>query len=258
MINSGQSSAGYHRLEDLMVCPRRFGYRDVLHLVPVAQPQPLALGTCVHTALAAHYSGEDPYAALKTVGRRNAYCIPLAEPIIRAYLEYYACERIEVLAVEREFEVLVAGQRFTRRIDLVRKLRGKAWIVDHKTSGNFTKRQKSFAYDASLFTQQLVAPAVARDLGLSVGGVVVNLIATGRPFNFSQVPVTWTPKLLADAPLSIGYWSAQAVRLKESGIAAWQWPQTWACQGRYSECDYLDLCLNGTVALASYEEEEAR
>ena len=91
---TGQSSAGFHRLETLMTCPRKFGLKEIERIVPRVTPRPLALGTCIHEALAAFYLGRDPLAALREVPDSCAWCIPAAKPVIAAYVKQKTSERV--------------------------------------------------------------------------------------------------------------------------------------------------------------------
>ena len=255
--NTGKSRAGYHRLEDLTVCPRRFGYREIEHLVPIVSPKPLALGTCVHEALAAFYLGRDPMAALRDVPHRAAYCVPQAKPIVSAYLKSHARERLDVLAVEEEVAIKLHGRLFTRRLDLVVAEQGRVVVRDHKTSGDSKKRAMSFPFDASLFTQEVVGkPVLPAKYQLPWGGVQVNIIETREPFRSFVQPISWMPLLLKEAPEDLAYWTQQAAEWVEKGVSGWKFPKSWHCQGQYSQCDYLPLCLRGDVELGAFTTEK--
>lgn len=241
-----------------MVCPRKFGYREIEHIVSRVMPRPLALGTCVHEALASFYLGRDPMAALREVPYRAAYCVPKAKPIVSAYLKSHAHERLEVLAVEEEIVVKLNGLIFTRRVDLVVVEMGRVVIRDHKTSGDSKKRALSFPFDASLFTQWIVGEkTLPAKYQLPWGGVQVNIIETREPYRSFAQPVSWMPRLLEDAPRSLSYWTKQAARWVERGVSGWEFPQSWRCQGEYSQCDYLPLCLRGDIEMGAFTVEKA-
>lgn len=254
---TGQSSAGYHRLEDLMVCPRRFGYRTIEHLAPRVMPQALALGTCVHEALAAFYRGADPIEALREVPYRAAYRVPTARPIIEAYLKQRAKDRVNVLAVEEEFAIKVRGRLFTRRIDLVVEDHGRIIVRDHKTCGDVPKRKATFPFDASLFTQWVVGKAVLpAKYQLPWGGFEVNLLSTRKPYPASYVNVTWAPRIIDEAPRELAYWTERADAWLAKGCSGWELPKSWRCQGQYGQCDYLPLCTRGEVELGAFIRED--
>jgi hypothetical protein len=253
---TGKSRAGYHRLEDLMVCPRKFGYREIEHLVPLVMPKALALGTCVHEALAAFYRGMDPLAALRNVPYRAAYRVPDAKPMIEAYIKQRGRERVKVLFVEEEFEIKLRGRTFTRRIDLGVCDFGRIFVWDHKTSGDIAKRKSTFPFDAALFTQWIVGKAVLpAKYQLPWGGVMVNLISTRKPHESRCHNVTWMPRLIEEAPKEMAYWAERADAWVARGVSGWKLPKSWRCQGQYGQCDYLPLCLRGDVELGAFVRE---
>jgi hypothetical protein len=240
-----------------MICPRRFGYRYILGLVPFQLPKPLALGTCVHEALAAHYAGKAWEQALDAVERKAAYMAPTARKIVEAYLKEYAFERLDVRFVEKELFVTLRGFAFTRRVDLGYQKHGKLWIMDHKTAGDQRTRLATTKFDATLFTQAIVGKALShQETGLPFGGVVLNLLGTREPHKFQRVTMEWTPTLMNDALDSLFYWSREAKGALIEHQTPWKFPQTWQCQGRYQLCEYLPLCLYGKQEVVNYDREE--
>lgn len=257
MTKTGQSSYGYHRLQTLMTCPRLFGYRYIMHLVPFQTPKPLALGTCTHEALAAYYQGNDWEEALAGVDSKVAYMVPQARKIMKAYLKEYAHERLDVRFVEEEFFVTLKGFPFTRRVDLGVQQDGKLWVWDHKTAGDQKTRLATTKFDATLFSQSIVVGALAQQrTGLPFGGVILNLIGTKEPYMFRRVPLQWTRTLLDEALESLFYWSRMAAGMMIEHKSPWRFPQTWQCQGRYAVCEYLPLCLYGRDEVVNYDREE--
>lgn len=253
---TGQSSYGYHRLETFIICPRRFAYRYLLHLVPVVTPKPLALGTCVHEALAAIYRCESAEDGLARVPTKTAYMVPTARKIVQAYETEYAHERLNVRFVEKEFHATIRGIPFTRRVDLGIEREGELWIVDHKTAGRLSARLATTSYDPTLFTQLVVVSAQCKkESGLSFGGMLINLIGTHEPFEFQRAALHFSRELLGGVVESLHYWSKQCDDAVNSDCSPWSYPQSWQCQGRYSKCDYLPLCLYGRDEAANYDRE---
>jgi len=265
--STGQSASGYHRLEDLIICPRKFAYRAVMNLVPAVAPEALALGTAVHEGLQAHYDGRGWEAGLENPGTRWAYKVGEARGMLRAYAAKWINERFEVLDLEREFRVScrsgIDGQRrlFTRRIDMiVLEQDGKVWIYDHKTAANPYSRARSVGYDASLFTQNFIGRYMFKSIyGVPYGGMRLNLLGKSAPYKFYRPAMDWLPQIKKDAPREIGDWLLEAERVVEQieapGGSPWKVRKGWQCQGRYSFCDYWDLCAHGPSALSLFERE---
>jgi hypothetical protein len=248
-----------------MRCPRKFGYKEIERIVPRVTPRPLALGTCIHDGLAAFYLGRDPLAALRDVSASCAWCIPAAKPVIAAYVKQKTNERVNVLAVEKEFAVKVGGRTFTRRIDLVVEERGRVVVRDHKTSGDVLKRMSSFSFDGSLFTQEIVGKAtLPAEYQLPWGGVQVNLISMRAPYPARYVPVSWEPNFINTrdkggrdlAADDLAYWARIAELWVEKKASGWSLPRSWRCRGEYGDCEYLPLCLRGEVELGGFVRED--
>lgn len=258
-IETGQSKKGYHRLDLLMRCPRAFGFREILHLVPFTYSRAPALGTAIHQGLAAHYSNRSYLEGLESAPPQWAYAVPDAKRCLQSYVENYAFEPFEVLGVEVELEVLIHGdQPFTRRVDLVArsKLDRKLYILDHKTAGRVSARMKTVEHDGTLFSQTLVGAAtIPQRFGGTFGGVILNLIETGgKTWRFRRETLVFPAQILRDAPNAIRYWSAQADAWIASGLSPWQFPQTFHCSENYG-CDYYDLCRYGPSAVGQYDRE---
>lgn len=262
-LNTHQSTAGFHRVHRLMVCPRAFGYGELLHLQrPVSNRGP-ALGSAVHEAMAYHYSGHHWTEAFQGPEERWSYTIPEASAIMEAYLAAYPWEDFEVLAVEHELSVMIYGLLFTRRVDLIARMKrtGCARIIDHKTAGQLGKRKRGIHRDPSLWTQDIVGAACIEDqFGLPYEGVTVNLIETakkkdaeGRDVHlFERLPIMPAGQMLRDSYASLHFWLKQAEEWANSGVDVWSMPQTWQCDADYG-CDFLELCEYGPDALERFE-----
>lgn len=260
IIDAGQSSAGWHRLELFVTCPRKFGYREVLGLVPQVESSPLALGSAVHAGLAAHYLQRSYEEGLANPSAGWAYKVPIARVILKAYVGHYLREPFQVLDVEREFVVNVNGRKFTRRIDLTFLQQGKVYALDHKTAGQPSKRFHTTQYEPALFTQELLGQATFESIyKYPYGGMVLNVIGNSEPVAFIRRPIQFPPRLLQQAPASLDYWiSTSEKMLNDPELSPWTFPQSWACQGRYDECEYWALCKYGKSAEHGYRYREAR
>jgi PD-(D/E)XK nuclease superfamily len=255
-MTSEPSQKGFHRLDQLMRCPRAFGFREVLHLLPLHQEREQALSTAAHAALAAHYSGHPWTEGLKDAAASWAFVVPEARLLCQAYVSNFATDPFDVLAVEYELGVVAfEEQLFTRRFDLLVKshLDGKAYAVDHQTTSRVGQRLRTAEHDGDLFTQDVIGDlTVPAEFGLEWGGVILNLLGTqASEWTFKRVPLEFPTQILQDALASIHYWSELAESWLASGLSPWDYPQTFHCGG----CDYLDLCRSGPVAEDQYAVE---
>lgn len=258
-IDAGQSSAGFHRLQLFIECPRKFAYKEVLGLLPRTDSSPLALGSATHEGLAAHYLGMPFEKGLEDPPQRWAYKVPIARAILQAYVRRYLREQFTVLDVERELVVRINGRKFTRRVDLVFLQNGKVFVMDHKTAGQPRARFSSTQHEAALFTQDIVGRAVCPEIyGYPFGGLVLNVIGTSEPYEFARRPILFPPEIMRTAVVSLDHWLRQSDEMLSSNVSPWDYPQSWACQGRYSRCDFWELCKRGRAAAESlYEYKEA-
>jgi hypothetical protein len=246
MLDTGQSNFGFHRLLSLIECPRKFGYREVLKLVPPILAKPLALGTAGHNALAYYYLGKNWQDAFINVPESWSYIVPVVIPIVKHYIQEVFHENLKILDVEREFELEIQGLKFTRRIDLIYKQGEKVFIMDHK----FTTASKSRIFtnneDPVLFTQALMGQKLfQKTYGLAFGGLVVNMIKPTKPYTLERHRTNFYPKMLEECEQDLSYWLALADQYSKSTIPVPLWPKSWQCQGRYSHCDYGVLCQHG-------------
>jgi len=258
IIDPGQSSSGFHRIWCYIYCPRLFGYKEVLGLNPKVLSSPLALGSAVHSGLGAHYLGKPFELGLAHPQKGWAYKVPIAREICEAYVRHFVREPFKVLDVEKELVVHVNGRKFTRRIDLIVLWHGKIILIDHKTAARPKNRFSSVAHEGALFTQELVGRVTVPKLyGQPFGGVWLNVIGTNAPYEFIRKPLHFPPNILRSAAKSLDFWLKGAEDLINSGLSPWEYPQSWQCQGRYSRCDYWDLCKIGREAETLFEYREA-
>jgi hypothetical protein len=257
-VDPGQSSSGWHRLQCYIECPRLFGYKEVLGLVPKVMSAPLALGSAVHSGLGAHYLGMPFEKGLENPERGWAYKVPVAREICQAYVRHFIREPFKVLDVERELIVRINGRKFTRRIDLLFLQQDKVYAMDHKTAGRPQSRFSTTQHEAALFTQEVVGRATVQNIyGKPFGGVLLNVIGSSEPYEFIRRPLHFPPEVLRGAVASLDHWLKGADHLIQSGLSPWEYPQSYQCQGRYSKCDYWDLCKRGRSAETMYDYREA-
>jgi hypothetical protein len=208
-----------------------------LNLEPLVPSKHLLLGTWVHAALEAYYTGHRSYEDLDTAYTESVTQSlqdivqiegQAPEDILqyvdlgRGMLEHYALwaphyDRFEVLAVEHEFEVAFPGFRYTGKGDLiVRDEAGDLWVMEHKT---YTQVPSPMSLGLSL-QPALYVYAARRDPSLTqhgrVKGVMYNVLHKKIPTspeplksgglskraNIGCSPV-WYRKCVADAGLEM-------------------------------------------------------
>jgi len=274
--SSGPSSRGFHRLALYAACPQKFVYSQLRHLEPLRMSEPLALGSMLHLALMHHYLAKmgreslDPIEAMRSAPARMAYCFERAKSVFTAYREWSAIvdAQWDLLDVERQFEVNVAGSLYTQRADLVvrSKADSKVYLVDHKClmSTSVATLPKWRLLDGQNYGYDLLGRAL---IGRYVyenavfGGVFLNLIKCSAPFAFKRHPLPISNRLreaFIDAlAASIDGMDRVESRLVGSiGIpfeAERRGLINGICQGRYDACEYTELCLRGESAMPSYQ-----
>ncbi len=255
---TGQSSAGFHRVQSFIHCPQKFAYREVMHVRPKVEPPAPALGTVLHEGLRIWYLGLGKEAAVQAIMEMPLRYGPYIEPgllLLEAYLEHYSGEKLQVLDVEREFEVTISGRPFTRRVDLtIIGQDGRVYAPDHKTAAKPGARARSATRDWSLMTQDLVLRAVCRDVyGRDFGAVILNLVGTAEK-EFHRRPLIFPPAMLKAAPRSLLHYIREIDRLKFED--PWSYPRSGECVQRYGVCEFIDLCEYGEASLPMYDVEE--
>lgn len=136
-------------------CRRAFLFRWVQGWELKGLPnENLLLGQTVHAGLAAHHSGQDPVSAIRDFCQglagqpgsltsaeieRLETCHGKAQAMVAGYARQYPTEP-PFLAVEQSFEVpLGNGHHLTGTIDGYTEVDGDLWLVEHKTSSDFSQ-----------------------------------------------------------------------------------------------------------------------
>lgn len=273
LLNTGPSTRGWHRIQDIMHCPRKYAFRCRLGLGddPMEDADgPLPRGSLVHVGLAHHYAqlravqrGEDPArywdpcdaidkaAAVSFAAYEN---LDLIKDIVRCYQAAYAGDRSRVLMVEEQVQVTVRNKwLFTQRYDRVMQdSGGRVWIIDAKTSSAVTAKT-TLGYQMS--GQLLSAQVIGRILwGEQFAGVRLDYIGV-RPQEKLPFRYPFTRETMAPAPyaertvVDTIAWAEQIVeRLDVEGADPWKYPAAHhehACMTRYGPCQFYDLCRWG-------------
>lgn len=254
--DSAESSHGIHKLLTLAKCPRLYAYRYILGLRKPFDSVAISLGTTIHAGLEEHYKGGNWLDAMRSFSRKPefAHVVERAKNILKNYFVKYKGEKLHVISVEREYEILVQGFKFTRRLDLVYESEGRLYIVDHKTASDPRRRTGQSELDATLMSQELIGRVVfERVHGYKYGGSVLNLIPTGTGGLYSRYPLRFPPRMVEDMPRSLARYLSWEARLLKEGMSPWEYTQNWdSCYTKYGVCDYWQLCAQGADALEEF------
>ena len=254
---SSESSRGIHRISTLMRCAAAYGYGYILCLEPTVPRDPLALGTCCHLALEAHYNGRPWLDAIMRAPARVSFMSGKAAAVIPRYLAKWPMENPkDILGVEVEYAMTIGDQTFTRRFDrlIAEKRRGRCVLVayDIKTAGRIPERLRKTSLDPTLFTQEMIGRTViAPALGLEWGGLVLDLIPTDGKSDFVRQPLHWSQEMLNRAERSLLYWMREEEALlaqhARREIDPWELEQSFQCYPQGFKCDFGPLCTTGKI-----------
>lgn len=272
----GASRRGSHRLAVITTCPRIWWlkYRQGINLKQ--EPTHRILGTLVHLCLAYHYANklETPPTWAKTplrdalieVGRGYPEEIVQAQKIATAYATTYAGEAWMPVAVEQEFSATIGElRRMTQpkcptlsgdeeiiscRSDLIVKVNGRLFLVDHKTLGKGYGQRLERWNDNNEYAlpwQFLLGLRLVRHYYYGqqeVEGVIIQRIRRVLPYDFDRNVLN-----IPARPYEQAIETARLMVLKERELIArtdrGEIPEGhfWNCYGRYGPCEYRPLCL---------------
>jgi hypothetical protein len=283
LIDPGPSEAGWHRLQTVLQCPRKYALgREKSYTLS----DPLVKGVLVHVGLAHYYKrvwarmqglkpgkGEprepedqwyEPLEAISQLAMRNAaetqntlwmeHC-ELARHVVDSYIKHWRFEKWEPLYIEEQLRSHVTddeGNRFlyTQRADLIVKdSAGKIWIVDHKTTFRIVpKTIRRYTLSGQFLGYRVLGQ---RAFGDNFGGVVLNMIQLPRDLKDSPA---YKRPTLEPAPYALRTFK-QTLLTAEGIIKRYQhiddplqWPAVHhetSCWTTYGPCPYHETCQFG-------------
>ena len=266
LLDAGPSERGWHRIENMLRCPRLYGWKNLVG-VPFVISQPLVNGSLIHVALAHHYqrmwerqndgdpdkwlTPEDAIAALAKKNHEESALWLTAVPQIvsayRAYRDNWLGEGWKVISVEEELRARLGEKKYlyTQRADLiVEDENERVWIVDHKSCYRITsKTLRQHILDGQFLGYQMFGRA---RFGEKFAGVLVNRIKLSNPFDFDR-------RGLEPAPHALGMFVKSIVqaeeKIEEYGENVKDYPMVLSnqtCFGKYGQCSAFDLCRFGS------------
>jgi hypothetical protein len=261
----GASVNGWSKLYDFQRCPYRYNLlhnqQELLELSSVSKPASLELGSMLHSMLAMHYIRSMPTAKynVATDAGRIAWPTPyaLAERVISleanpaivdearrlysAYFNHYGnaeTEGWQPLAIE-----LDAGDPriHTCRFDMVARINGGVWIVEHKTAS----RESRDVIEGWWLDGEILGEVYGYRLSQlnevygPLVGVLVNIVVKTQVPKFRRVEVVVTDEVLKQYAQDSLYWRSERYKCSREN----RWPKKLAgCIGRYDTCAFFDHC----------------
>lgn len=270
LLNPGPSEAGWHRLQNVLQCPRKYA-------LDAAQEwewsPPLIKGSLVHLGLAHHYAlKQNPEADLATpveaVGRlalaqagelndpRWLEYAELVNQTVSEYIDHWRGEQWRVLQVEEELRAQVQddvrGEKYlyTQRPDLIVEDKwGKVWIVDHKTTYRISPNTiRRYTLSGQFLGYRILGKGFFKD---RFAGIVLNMIqlpkdATGGA-SFKRPNLEPAPVADADHKQTLIY-AERLIRDHQHLTDPMDWPAVHhetACTTPYGPCPFHHICQWG-------------
>lgn len=256
------SGRGWSSVSTFQRCPHAWNlkYRQQKKPWILIESPSLAIGSLIHTFLAAHYqqiidaayplSPDDIY----EVTRRFAdpTFVEEAWRVFVAYRLYYQIEVIQPLAVEYDLKDPRTGE--SCRFDLIAyfpetvadRLAG-TWIIEHKSTSRFDgDTLEGWGNDGEVIGQVALWKRLGLDLRFGkLQGVIVNLLGKHKVPQFVRTlvaPESWQIEAHRD---DLKKWEA----LIQLSASTNSFPRARSgCINRYGRCSYFDECLSGEDA----------
>lgn len=223
----------------------------------------LSRGTLFHEVMEAHYRAlraggvglapDHPspiHSALQVLVDTTNVEAELVEWIYRGYVEHYGFDaEWEIIDVERKIEAWLPTDRGTRsairlkgKIDLIVRVKGELWVVDHKTCKNLPRGRET-----DLDDQMALYVYLLRRQGLPVRGAIMNYCRTeklktramGADERFARILTFRPDRELETIAREARELMAEAYRRKGEAPRS---PNPDTCRWR---CPYLEACLYG-------------
>ena len=270
LLNTGPSEAGWHRLENVLRCPRLFALKEQQATlceqtdVPPEKMSktPLVRGSLVHQGLAQHYlrlkavqDGKDengimdPLSGIQAAAERQPDSIrdvwvkhtDEAKKLVAAYITFWGRDKHwEILEVEKEYRGYIKDEEFDRkylytgRADLVIKDKrdDKVYILDHKTTyAIIGKTVKRYTLSGQMLGYQLFG---AKKYGDNFGGIILNMLCTTKKdnvnYDFKRHPLGLAPLAVKTFKQTIIEAERRIHHYKEKDLPPMEWPGVFSEQ----------------------------
>jgi hypothetical protein len=155
-------------------CLKQWSYKYIERLEPAQRPKYLERGSDLHELLAELYDDKKSYLEIFDTAA------PADLDLLARYVTKWDDEDQdwEILHVEEEMEMDIGPYRLVFICDLIVRINGEVWIVDHKTVANIP--DEADPYNMSDF-QHLLYLAGVRQKYPEVRGFIFNYVRTKAP-----------------------------------------------------------------------------
>ena len=270
LLNAGPSEAGWHRLQSVLQCPRKYA----LGLqTPWQGSEATMKGSLMHIGLAHHYMLQkepegDYYQPTEAVGQlalieygvsQDERWLEYGEMINQTlveYIEHWRGEQWKVLHVEEQMKVYIYDEErqkkylYTQRPDLIVQDKwGKVWIVDHKTTFRIgPKTIQRYSLSGQFLGYKMLGKAFFKE---QFAGLVLNMIQhpSGRKGpEFARPNLAPAPNAERRHKQTLIY-AERLIQDHSHLLDPMDWPgahHETACWTPYGACPYHNQCQWGT------------
>lgn len=269
----GPSWQGPHRVGSFALCPQQEAFAHDLHLRPVIEKLPSAVGTLLHAGLAYRYASilpkrppwyvyNSPQEAINVLAKNEEHR-DLALKMMAAYEVRYAKNTWTPVYVEEQLAVRFPnGEPYTARVDLIAWEGRDLCLIDHKSVGEITT---SIGYRYRADRQMLTGLAIARRNNLPITKVIINAISrktTDKNGNeighqCKRFDIAINPVGYERIERDTLYWLEAMKQIRAARPDPYDRPRNWeACTSReYGPCDFYGLCT-GEGSMSDYHVPE--
>lgn len=281
------------RLSEFKLCPRKFWFHYIQHLVPDYQRIPLDFGTAWHRAMDYLYLhffedgmrgielGKGSFQAFLESWQELGYPpeIPLgdedkykartpgtAREMLMNYIKTRTSwlETIELVKVELPFAVPLdpdnPNRWYVGRLDKVIKEKGYYWVVEHKTNSLYSIKQGMQDGFTDMFDPNSQVDGYSFALKMLFGaksmGVLVDAALVHKTHHdiFKFIPINKGVGFSSDWLSDTNYWWDRVEEAQETKRYARTAPG--GCRTVYGKCEYKNIC-NYTKGTEDFDEAPA-
>lgn len=257
-------------LSDYQTCPRKYYFGMVLNRRSNQRSAALNYGTWWHTIMELHYKGFDRetiHAVVleKYTGQETPDDYRTISRVLMEYdnytKRYGTCEAESSSGsgttlgtgvnglVELPVELDIGTRHpYAGKVDRVFELRQKNYIEDHKT----TSQLRSNWAKEWMNSQQMKGYCILGHVltNKPIAGVRINLhVCRKSGSEFERATLSFSQDILDECRETIDYWQwrieTSAINAREGNIDAAYPPNYNACSGKYSMCQYAEICSLG-------------
>jgi hypothetical protein len=197
-------------------CPRKHEYKYLQCIKPVNMSPACSWGVRWHKLLESIYLGDTIH----------------PDDDLLPYFKGYKVVKGQTIWVEKELRQNIGEFTFGGKLDLVQRIDGQMWIVEHKTTSADISPGGSYIQGAQYWSQL----TLYRMLLPEACGVILDVVRKGKTPKYAQVEIHHTQKELDDAKENLLAWA----RKMRYGLV---YPRnTDSCFKWGGPCEYLPLC----------------